>query len=57
MPKQAYHTRVRVPNDIIPYEIAHLSIVANVVNKMVLNRIQPMIDGHLRRNQNGFRPG
>ena len=24
---------------------------------MILNRIQPKIDGHLRRNQNGFRPG
>ena len=32
-------------------------IVAKLVNKMVLNRIQPRIDNHLRPNQNGFRPG
>ena len=32
-------------------------IVAKLVNKMVLNRIQPKIDDHLRPNQNGFRPG
>ena len=32
-------------------------IAAKLVNKMILNRIQPMIDSHLRPNQNGFRPG
>ena len=31
--------------------------MAKLVNKMVLNRIQPRIDDHLRPNQNGFRPG
>ena len=33
------------------------SVVAKVINKMILNRIQPKIDPFLRRNQNGFRPG
>ena len=33
------------------------SIVAKFVNKMILNRIQPKLDQHLRPNQNGFRPG
>ena len=33
------------------------SIVAQFVNKMILNRIQPKLDQHLRPNQNGFRPG
>ena len=32
-------------------------IIAKLVNKMVLNRIQPKMDEHLRPNQNGFRPG
>ena len=32
-------------------------IAAKLVNKMILNRIQPKIDDHLRPNQNGFRPG
>ena len=32
------------------------SIVAKCVNKIVLNRIQPKLDQHLRHNQNGFRP-
>ena len=32
-------------------------IAAKTVNKMMLNRIQPKIDHHLRPNQNGFRPG
>merc|ERR1711867_237609 len=32
-------------------------IVAKLVNKMILNRLQPKIDEHLRPNQNGFRPG
>ena len=33
------------------------SLVTKVVNKMILYRIQPKIDKHLRPNQNGFRPG
>ena len=33
------------------------SIVAKVVNKMILNRIQSQMDNNLRPNQNGFRPG
>ena len=32
-------------------------LITKIVNKMVLNRIQPKIDIHLRPNQNGFRPG
>ena len=30
---------------------------AKFTNKMILNRIQPVLDQHLRQNQNGFRPG
>lgn len=33
------------------------SIVAKLVNKMILNRVQPVLDPLLRPNQNGFRPG
>ena len=33
------------------------SVVSKLVNKMILNRIQPKMDTHLRPNQNGFRPG
>ena len=33
------------------------SMVAKLVNKMILNRQQPKIDKHLRPNQNGFRHG
>ena len=32
-------------------------VAAKLTNKMILNRIQPEIDKHLRPNQNGFRPG
>ena len=32
-------------------------MVAKLVNKMILNRLQQKIDKHLRPNQNGFRPG
>ena len=32
------------------------STVSKVINRMILNRIQPAIDEHLRPNQNGFRP-
>lgn len=37
--------------------IALTSIVAKLVNRLLLNRIQPKLDCHLRPNQNGFRPG
>ena len=33
------------------------AIAAKMTNKMLLNRILPAIDPHLRPNQNGFRPG
>ena len=33
------------------------SIVAKTFNRMILNRIRPEIDKHLRDNQNGFRVG
>ena len=33
------------------------SLVLKITNKMMLNRIQPTLDPHLRPNQNGFRPG
>ena len=33
------------------------SIIAKTVNRLILNRIQPALDKHLRNNQNGFRPG
>ena len=37
--------------------ISLTSLVAKLVNRMILNRIRPKIDPHLRYNQNGFRPG
>ena len=33
------------------------SIVAKTYNRMILNRIRPELDQHLRTNQNGFRVG
>ena len=30
---------------------------AKIVNKLILIRIRPVLDQHLRNNQNGFRPG
>ena len=33
------------------------AIAAKITNRMLLNRIQPVLDPHLRPNQNGFRPG
>ena len=33
------------------------SIVAKTYNRMILNRIRPEVDQHLRTNQNGFRVG
>ena len=33
------------------------SIVTKVINRMILNRIQPKVNPHLRSTQNGFRPG
>ena len=37
--------------------IALSAIAAKIANKLILNRIRPAIDKHLRPNQNGFRPG
>ena len=37
--------------------ISLTSLVAKVVNRMMLNRIRPKMDPYLRYNQNGFRPG
>ena len=37
--------------------IALSSIPAKVANRMILNRIRPVVDPLLRPNQNGFRPG
>lgn len=37
--------------------IALSAIAAKITNKMILNRIQPVLDPLLRPNQNGFRPG
>ena len=31
------------------------SVIAKLYNRMILNRIRPAIDPHLRENQNGFR--
>lgn len=33
------------------------SIVAKTFNRLILNRIRPVVDQHLRANQNGFRVG
>jgi len=33
------------------------SLVAKTYNRMILNRIRPQLDVHLRKNQNGFRTG
>ena len=33
------------------------SIATKVINRMILNRIRPKVDPHLRSTQNGFRPG
>ena len=37
--------------------IALTSIVAKILNRMILNRIRPEVEKILRINQNGFRPG
>ena len=37
--------------------ISIASQIAKTVNKMILNRIIIKVDKHLRKNQNGFRPG
>ena len=37
--------------------IALTSLVAKMINRMILNRIRPVIDTLLRGNQSGFRPG
>ena len=36
--------------------ISLTAIACKITNKMILNRIQPLLDPHLRPNQNGFRP-
>lgn len=36
---------------------AYSSIVANLINRVPLNRMRPKIDQCLRYNENGFRPG
>ena len=33
------------------------SLVAKTYNRMIMNRIRPHLDFHLRTNQNGFRSG
>ena len=39
------------------YRVIGLSaMISKVVNKLILNRIQPQLDPLLRNNQNGFRP-
>ena len=37
--------------------IALSAIIVKITNRMILNRIRPVIDPLLRANQNGFRPG
>ena len=37
--------------------IALSAVIAKIINKMLLNRIQPYIDPLLRPNQNGFKSG
>ena len=37
--------------------IALTAMAAKVTNRLILNRIRPSIDPHLRPNQNGYRPG
>ena len=37
--------------------ISLTSIVSKLFNRLILNRVRPVIDPHLRPNQNGFRPG
>ena len=38
-------------------EITLFSSASKMYNKMLLNRILPILDKKLRTNQNGFRPG
>ena len=33
------------------------AITAKLTNRLISNRMQPILDPHLRPNQNGFRPG
>ena len=37
--------------------ISLTSLVAKTYNRMILNRIRPHLDCHLRKNKNGFRSG
>ena len=44
-------------NKVDNYRGIAISVIAlKITNKMILNRIQPIIDPLLRHNQNGFRP-
>ena len=44
-------------NKVDNYRVIAISVIAlKITNKMILNRIQPIIDPLLRHNQNGFRP-
>ena len=37
--------------------IALTSLIMKTINRMILNRLRPVVDPLLRGNQNGFRPG
>ena len=52
IPKSGYRSQFSI------YRGISLSqVILKVVNRMILNRIQPILDPLLRTNQNGFRPG
>lgn len=38
-------------------KIALSNISLKIINGIILNRIQKVVDSHVRRNKNGFRPG
>ena len=44
-----------LPSDLCGISLS--SIVTKDINRVILNRIQPKVDPHLRSNQNGFRQG
>ena len=39
------------------HRISLSSLVAKTYNRMIMNIIKPTLDGHLRKNKNGFRSG
>ena len=45
-----------IVNSTFQKRLGKTSLVAKLFNRMILNRICPKIDPHLRCNQNGFRP-